>query len=139
MTLKAPSLLSAVHPVRTAPYPGFPTDAQAPVMAALCRSRGTTVFVENIFTNRFRHVPELTRMGADIRVEGRVAVVCGKTRLFGAEVEAHDLRGAAALVIAALAARGKSQIKGLAHLDRGYYNLEESFRALGAKIERVEK
>lgn len=137
MTLTAPSLLSAVHPVRTAPYPGFPTDAQAPVMAALCRSFGTTVFVENIFTNRYRHVSELSRMGADIRVEGRVAVVCGRNFLQGAEVEAHDLRGGAALVVAALAARGKSKIKGLAHLDRGYYNLEESLCALGADIKRL--
>lgn len=92
--------LRAVSPVRTAPYPGFPTDAQAVVMSALLRSSGTTVFVENIFESRYHHVPELVRMGADIRLEGRVAVVCGVDRLQAARVRAMDLRGGAALVIA---------------------------------------
>ena len=136
ISLCAPSILCAVAPVRTAPYPGFPTDAQAPVMAAFCRSVGTTVFVENMFTNRYRHVPELARMGADIRTEGRVAVVCGKNALFGAKTEAHDLRGGAALVVAALGARGKSEIKGTAHLDRGYENLVECMQRLGGQISR---
>jgi len=134
--LRAPSTLFSTAPVRTAPYPGFPTDAQAPVMAALCLSVGTTVFVENMFTNRYRHVPELSRMGADIRTEGRVAVVCGKSALFGARVEAHDLRGGAALVVAALAAKGKSEIKGIVHLDRGYENLVECMQGLGGQIHR---
>ena len=126
-----------VRPVRTAPYPGFPTDAQAPVMAALCRAEGTSVFVENIFESRYRHVDELCRMGADIRVEGRVAVVCGVEELHGAAVKATDLRGGAALVVAALGARGESVVTGLSHVDRGYQSMEEDLRSLGARIKRV--
>lgn len=139
MTIAAPERLSSVAPVRTAPYPGFPTDAQAPVMAAFSYAAGTTVFVENIFSNRYRHVNELVRMGADIRVEGRVAVVTGVPRLSGAEVEAHDLRGGAALVVAALAAEGESKITGLSHLDRGYDHLTETLQGLGARIKRVDE
>lgn len=129
--------LRGIRPVRTAPYPGFPTDAQAPLMAALCRGEGTTVFVENIFESRYRHVDELCRMGADIRVEGRVAVVCGVARLHGAEVRSTDLRGGAALVVAALGAEGKSVVSGLQHVDRGYQDLERTLRGLGADIRRV--
>lgn len=129
--------LRAVRPIRTAPYPGFPTDAQAPVMAALCAAEGTTVFVENMFESRYRHVDELCRMGADIRVEGRVAVVCGVPRLHGAVVKSADLRGGAALVVAALGAEGKSEVSGLVHVDRGYYNLDTTLRSLGAAITRV--
>ena len=92
--------------VRTMPYPGFPTDAQAPLLAAACAADGTTVFIENIFENRYRHIPELARMGAAVRTEGKVAVVEGVPRLYGAAVEATDLRGAAALVTAALCAEG---------------------------------
>lgn len=138
MTLKATKRLTAVAPVRTAPYPGFPTDAQAPVMAAFCNASGTTIFVENIFSNRYRHVTELVRMGADIRVEGRVAVVSGVPRLSGAAVEAHDLRGGAALVVAALAAQGESEICGLSHLDRGYEDLTQTLTQLGARINRID-
>ena len=107
-------------------------------MAALSRGEGTTVFVENIFESRYRHVDELARMGADIRVEGRVAVVCGVPELHGAAVEAADLRGGAALVVAALAAGGCSRIGGLRHLDRGYWQLEEALHSLGASIRRTE-
>lgn len=131
--------LRAVPPVRTAPYPGFPTDAQPPVMAALTRAKGTTVFVETIFENRYRHTQELVRMGADIRVESRVAVVCGVPKLHGARLEAADLRGGAALVVAALGAEGESRITGLHHLDRGYAGLTEHFSALGAQIRREER
>lgn len=130
--------LNSVPPIRTAPYPGFPTDAQPPVMAALTRAKGTTVFVETIFENRYRHTQELARMGADIRVEGRVAVVCGVPQLHGANLEAGDLRGGAALVVAALGAQGESRITGLHHLDRGYAQLTEHFSTLGAQIRRVE-
>lgn len=130
--------LSAVSTIRTAPYPGFPTDAQAPVMAALTKSRGTTLFVENLFESRYRHVPELIRMGADIDVEGRVAVVRGVERLHGAKLEACDLRGGGALVAAALGAEGESTIYGLHHIDRGYQRLEEMLRRLGGTIARVE-
>ena len=130
--------LRGSRPIHTAPYPGFPTDAQPPLMAALSRGEGTTVFVENIFESRYRHVDELARMGADIRVEGRVAVVCGVPELHGAAVEAADLRGGAALVVAALAAGGCSRIGGLRHLDRGYWQLEEALHSLGASIRRTE-
>ena len=128
----------AVRPVRTAPYPGFPTDAQAVLMAALLRSRGTTVFEENIFENRYRHVDELTRMGADIRVAGRVAVVTGTQTLHGAAVRCTDLRGGAALCVAALAAEGKTHISETDHIDRGYQDIVSDLRALGADIARTE-
>lgn len=129
--------LKGVRPVRTAPYPGFPTDAQAPVMAALCKGTGTSVFVENIFESRYRHVDELSRMGADIRVEGKVAVVYGVPRLHGGNVKASDLRGGAALVVAALGAEGPSEITGLHHVDRGYHDLDGALRSLGAGIVRT--
>ncbi len=130
--------LHAMRPIRTMPYPGFPTDAQAPVMALASRAEGTTVFVENIFESRFRHVGELCRMGADIKVEGRVAVVCGVPRLYGARVTSTDLRGGAALVVAALGAEGESVVSELKHIDRGYQRLEEILSNLGADIKRVE-
>ncbi len=126
--------LGAVRPLRTAPYPGFPTDAQAVVMAALCKAQGATVFVENMFESRYRHVDEISRMGADIRVEGRVAVVCGVPRLFGARVQATDLRGGAALVVAGLGAEGETVVSGTRHIRRGYGDLAGDLRALGAKI-----
>lgn len=123
--------------IRTMPYPGFPTDAQAPIMAMSCVADGTSVFVENIFSNRYKHVGELLRLGADIKVEGRVAVVEGVKRLSGAEVSATDLRGAASLVIAGLSAEGTTKISGISHLDRGYENLENTLSSIGAKIKRV--
>ena len=131
--------LRAVRPLRTMPYPGFPTDAQAPVMAALACAQGSTIFVENIFESRYRHVGELARMGADIRVEGRVAVVCGVPGLFGTQVSSTDLRGGASLVVAGLAAEGKTVVSTLDHIDRGYDRLEEQLTALGAEITRAEK
>ncbi len=134
--LKSAGTLHSVRPIRTQPYPGFPTDAQPPVMAALTLAAGTTLFVETIFENRFRHAGELARMGADIRVVGRVAVVTGVRQLSGTAVEAADLRGGAGLVVAALAARGESRISGLAHIDRGYSGLEDTLTLLGADIRR---
>ena len=128
--------LRAVRPVRTAPYPGFPTDAQAVLMAAMLKSRGTTVFEENICENRYRHVDELTRMGAEIRVAGRVAVVTGVERLSGAAVRCTDLRGGAALCVAALAADGETRIFETAHIDRGYEDIVRDLRALGADVVR---
>lgn len=136
--LTADAPLHGVPTVRTGPYPGFPTDAQPPVMAALAGGAGTTVFVENMFESRYRHVDELARMGADIRVEGRVAVVSGASGLHGSRVCAADLRGGAALVVAALGARGETVVTGLRHIDRGYEALERSLSALGAEIKRVE-
>ena len=132
--LTAPARLRAIPPVRTSPYPGFPTDAQAVLMAALLRSRGTTVFVENMFDSRYRHVPELVRLGADIRTEGRVAVVCGAERLHGARVRAADLRGGAALVLAGLQAEGTTEVEQIHHIERGYADLVGDLRALGAEI-----
>ena len=128
----------AVRPVRTAPYPGFPTDAQAVLMAALLRSRGTTVFEENIFENRYRHVDELTRMGADIRVAGRVAVVTGTETLHGTNLRCTDLRGGAALCVAALAAEGQTHVSEIGHIDRGYQDIVGDLRDLGADIARIE-
>ena len=130
--------LKAVPTIRTAPYPGFPTDAQAPVMAALAASQGCTLFVEAMFDSRYRHVPELIRMGADITTEGRVALVRGVERLRGARVEASDLRGGGALAAAALGAEGTTVLSGLNHIDRGYEGMEEMLRALGADVERRE-
>jgi UDP-N-acetylglucosamine 1-carboxyvinyltransferase len=135
--LSSTGALEGLRRVRTAPYPGFPTDAQPMLMAALCRSRGTTVFVETMFENRYRQAPELLRMGADIRLEGSVAVVCGVPQLHAAHICAPDLRGAAALVVAALNAEGESLVTGLHHLDRGYARLEEDLGALGADIRRI--
>lgn len=130
--------LKGVPTIRTAPYPGFPTDAQAPVMAALSAAQGCTLFVETMFDSRYRHVPELIRMGADITTEGRVALVRGVERLHGARVEAYDLRGGGALAAAALGAEGTTVLSGLRHIDRGYEGLEEMLRSLGAEVERRE-
>jgi len=130
--------LSAISPVITRPYPGFATDAQPCLLAACTKAQGTTVFIENIFESRYRYVEELSRMGARIRLEGRVAVVTGVDRLTGAEVEATDLRGGAALVVAALAAEGETMIGELAHIDRGYDQLEETLRQVGGDIQRVD-
>lgn len=130
--------LRAPGPVRTAPYPGFPTDAQALLMAALLRSEGATMFVENMFESRYRHVPELLRMGADIRLEGRVAVVCGAPELHAAAVRSTDLRGGAALAVAALQAQGITQIHDIHHIQRGYEDLAGDLRSLGAEITAAE-
>ena len=138
IAIRAPERLRAVRPIRTAPYPGFPTDAQAIMMAALCTAEGATVFAENIFDSRYRHVDELVRMGADIRVEGKVAVVYGVPRLFGAQVTAADLRGGAALAVAALGAEGETILSGLRHVRRGYADLPADLRALGASVTEEE-
>ncbi|WP_375335939.1 UDP-N-acetylglucosamine 1-carboxyvinyltransferase [Microcoleus sp. FACHB-831] len=124
--------------IETLPYPGFPTDMQAQFMALLTLSEGTSTISETVFENRLRHVAELNRMGADIRVKGNHAIVRGVSMLSGAPVVATDLRASAALVLAGLAAEGKTTIKGLHHLDRGYDNLEDKMRRLGAKLQRVQ-
>ena len=129
--------LKAVTTIRTMPYPGFPTDAQTVVMAALTRARGTSVIVENIFCSRYRHVDELVRMGAEIKTEGKVAVVEGVKRLYGARVRAGDLRGGAALVLAGLAAQGETEVENICYIDRGYENIEKCLRDVGADIYRV--
>lgn len=121
----------------TAPYPGFPTDMQAQLMAMLCRAEGTSVLTETIFENRYMHVPELSRMGANISTQGRTAIVQGVPKLTGAEVMATDLRASMSLIIAGLAAEGETQVSRIYHLDRGYERLEEKFALLGADIQRV--
>lgn len=126
--------LHAVPPVVTEPYPGFPTDVQAIFMAALAGGRGETLFRENIFQSRYGHVSQLRAMGADIRVQGRTAAVTGVGGLHGAAVQGGDLRGAAALVVAGVAARGETRVTGLAHIRRGYDGLDIGLRALGADI-----
>ncbi|MGB7417571.1 MAG: UDP-N-acetylglucosamine 1-carboxyvinyltransferase [Erythrobacter sp.] len=130
----------ALKPVdlTTAPFPGLATDMQAQLMALLCRAEGTSVLKETIFENRFMHVPELTRMGADITANGRTAIVRGVSELTGAEVMATDLRASMSLVIAALAAKGETQVRRIYHLDRGYERLEEKLQLVGADIQRVD-
>lgn len=134
LALRSEGRLRAIGTVRTAPYPGFPTDAQAVLMAALLRAQGATVFVENIFENRYRHVDELCRMGADISVAGRVAVITGVDALYGAQVRCTDLRGGAALLVAGLSAQGETRIGDIRHIQRGYEDPVGDLRALGAQI-----
>lgn len=136
VALNSRGRLRGIRPVRTAPYPGFPTDAQAVLMAALAGGTGTTMFVENMFDSRYRHVDELSRMGADIQLAGRVAVVTGRP-LHAAKVHSTDLRGGAALVVAALGAEGVSQVSGLEHIRRGYEDLEGQLTALGAQVRLI--
>lgn len=137
ITLESRAPLRGIRPVRTAPYPGFPTDAQAILMAALAGGSGTTLFVENIFESRYHHVDELRRMGADIQVFGRVAVVTGAGGLHGARVRSADLRGGAALVVAGLAAEGVTRVTEAHHIHRGYEGLDRALTQLGADIRAV--
>ncbi|MGB0695209.1 MAG: UDP-N-acetylglucosamine 1-carboxyvinyltransferase [Rhodospirillaceae bacterium] len=123
--------------VLTEPFPGFPTDMQAQWMAFMATARGASMITENIFENRFMHVPELMRMGADINIHGGSAIIRGVSKLSGAPVMATDLRASVSLVVAALAARGESIINRVYHLDRGYERLEEKLQACGAEVERV--
>ncbi len=125
--------------IKTLPYPGFPTDMQAQIMALLCLAEGTSIISETIFEDRFMHVGELKRLGADIRLEGNSAVIKGVTELCGAPVMATDLRASASLVIAGLAARGVTEISRVYHLDRGYESMEKKLSNLGAHIKRVEE
>ena len=134
--IKANGRPTAVQRITTQPHPGFPTDLQAPMMALQTVSDGICVFTENIFENRFRHVTELTKMGADIIINGRTAVIKGVERLHGAEVYAQDLRGGAALVLAGLNAYGATVVKDVYHIDRGYENMEIILRSVGADIIR---
>lgn len=134
--LKGPRRLKAVD-CKTLPYPGFPTDMQPQLMALMTVAEGTSVMVESIFENRFKHASELRRLGADIKIEGRVAVINGVPGLSGGPVEATDLRAGAALVIAGLMASGETRVEGLTHIDRGYEQLEIRLRSLGAAINRL--
>lgn len=137
--LSAPvSRLKAVKRIVTMPYPGFPTDIQSPFMALSSIADGTSVFVENIFENRFHHVEELIRMGADIKVDGRIAVVQGVKSLGGATVRAKELRGGAAMILAALAADGITTVEDIKYIDRGYESIEKYLSSCGANIQRKE-
>jgi UDP-N-acetylglucosamine 1-carboxyvinyltransferase len=121
----------------TTPHPGFPTDLQAQYMALMTQAEGCAALRETVFEKRFQHVPELNRMGADIRIDGNSAQVHGPCRLSGATVMATDLRASASLVLAALVARGVTLVEGVHHLDRGYENMESNLQALGACIDRI--
>ena len=134
ITISSNGILRAPKPVVTKPYPGFPTDAQPLLMAACLKADGTAVFTENIFENRYRHAVELRKLGSDISVVGRVAMVTGVPKLIAAPVTATDLRGGAALVVAALAAEGETQLYDVGHIVRGYERLDEHLRALGGDI-----
>ena len=136
--LRATDRLKPLNLVRTMPYPGFPTDAQSPLMAVSCLAKGSSLFVENIFESRYKHVPELCRMGADIKVEGRMAVVCGVEQLYSTTAYCTDLRGGAAIAVAALAAKGESELRCIEHIRRGYASFEEHLCSLGAQVQCVD-
>jgi UDP-N-acetylglucosamine 1-carboxyvinyltransferase len=136
LRVKGPKVLNSVD-VKTTEHPGFPTDMQAQLMGLMTVASGTSVISESIFENRFMHVPELHRMGADITIQGHTAVVKGVKRLSGAPVMATDLRASASLVLAGLRAEGKTEVQRIYHLDRGYERLERKLRKLGADIRRV--
>lgn len=137
LKLISPGRIKRVKNINTMPYPGFPTDCQAIVMAALTKAKGTTIIKESIFESRFKHISELNRFGADIAVNDRIAVVNGVKNLYGANVYCTDLRGGAALVIAGLAAEGVTAIGDIYHIDRGYENIENSLKQIGADISRI--
>lgn len=136
LRVKAKKRIQAVD-VKTAPYPGFPTDLQAQMAALMTIAKGFSIVTETIFENRFNHVAELVRMGADIRINGNQEVIRGVSRLSGAQVMASDLRGSASLVLAGLAAEGETQVSRIYHLDRGYEKMEEKLSRLGAKMMRT--
>ncbi len=125
--------------IKTMPFPGFPTDMQAVFMSVMAIAKGTSIVTETIFENRFLQTDEMKRMGADIKTEGRVAVIEGVKKLTGSRVNAPDLRAGASLVIAALAAEGQTEIGNIYHIERGYSGLDEKLRSLGAKIEKTEE
>jgi UDP-N-acetylglucosamine 1-carboxyvinyltransferase len=135
--LKSPGRLKSIDVIRTMPYPGFPTDLQAPVTAMLTICDGTSIIIETIFENRFKHVNELMRMGADIIVDGRSVIIKGVKKLKGANVTAGDLRGGASLLIAGLAAEGRTVIEGVHHIERGYEDIEKNILLLGGNIHKL--
>lgn len=132
--LRSNGRLIAPKPIVTRPYPGFPTDAQPPLMAACLKARGTTVFTENIFANRYRHAEEFRRLGADVSIEGRVAYISGVERLTGAPLTASDLRGGAAMIVAGLSAEGRTDLLDDGYVRRGYDRFDQCLAALGADI-----
>lgn len=137
ITVNAQGRLKAID-IKTLPFPGFPTDLQSPLMSLLSLTEGTSIITETIFENRFMHVCELKRMGANIKIEGRSAVIEGVKKFTGAQVKATDLRAGAALVLAGIAADGETKISDVGHIDRGYHNFEKKLSGLGAKISMTE-
>tara|TARA_Y100001960_G_scaffold290249_1_gene330718 strand:- start:24 stop:752 length:729 start_codon:yes stop_codon:yes gene_type:complete len=123
--------------IKTAPYPGFPTDLQAQLMVLLCKAKKHSIITEEIFENRFMHVGELNRMGAKINIKGNKAIIAGNTNFKGAQLMATDLRASVSLIIAALTSKGKSIINRIYHLDRGYEKIEKKLKNIGAKIKRI--
>ncbi len=136
--VKADDKVKAVD-IKTMPYPGFPTDMQAEFMSLMSVAEGTSIMVETVFENRYMHASELSKMGADIKIDGRTAVVEGVKKLTGTQVRATDLRAGAGLVLAALAAEGTTEISDIYHIERGYCKLEEKMKNLGANIEKIEE
>lgn len=136
ITVKSENRLKGVN-IKTQPYPGFPTDVQQPLSALLTVAEGRSIINESIWESRFKHIDELKKMGANIKVEGRIAIIDGVDKLSGAIVKATDLRAGAAMVIAGLIADGTTEVLSIDHIDRGYPNIEDKFKALGANIKRV--
>lgn len=134
--LRAPDKLKAVSTIKTMPYPGFPTDMQSQIVTLLSIAKGTSVVVENIFENRYKYVSELTKMGAEITIEGKIAIINGVNKLTGAMIEAKELRGGASLVLAGLTAEGYTSVSGVKYIERGYENFVETLKLLGAKIQK---
>lgn len=137
LTIKPAKRLRRVKRIETSPYPGFPTDCQSPIMAVLTKARGTSVINETIFEERFKHISQLNRFGADIIVNGNSAIISGVKELHSADVVCTDLRGGAAVVVEALCADGVSTIKNISHIDRGYERIEEQLSLIGADIKRI--
>lgn len=136
LEIKAPEKLSRINRIKTLVYPGFPTDSGMPLIAMCAVAKGTSVFEETIFQNRFKSADELNKMGADIKIYDRIAIIEGVDNLFGTQVKATDLRGGAALVCAGLFAEGKTTITEISHIDRGYENIEQNLSLIGADIKR---
>lgn len=134
--LIAPKKIQAIESIKTMPFPGFPTDMQSQMMALMTLSNGVSIFTENIFENRYKHVDELVRMGANIKLDGRVAIIKGVEKLSGATVSAKDLRGGAALILAGLAAEGTTIIENAKHIDRGYEDIDKHLQQVGVNIVR---
>lgn len=138
LKIMGPKRINSIEMIQTLPYPGFPTDMQAQMMAILSIANGTSIISETVFENRFKHAEELTRMGANIKTVGRVAVIKGVKELTGAKVTAKDLRGGASLILASLAAKGQTEIDNIYHVERGYENFDIKLKSLNADINREE-
>ncbi|QEZ69905.1 UDP-N-acetylglucosamine 1-carboxyvinyltransferase [Paraclostridium bifermentans] len=138
LELKAPSKIAPIDIIKTSPHPGFPTDMQSQLMTLLCLSEGTSIFHESIFENRFMHCGELSKMGANIiKITENICMVKGVNKLVGAKVEASDLRGGAALILAGLAAEGITEVTNISHVERGYEHIEKTLKSLGADIKKI--